>query len=491
MTNKVTKRSASGLAGAAIRQPPGLVRRSSGVSGQRGAGLSSSTGPDVNASFFTNDYEDNFFDQLSGNEAAKVLADLSPEVSKEIYNLLRYANGGWEIKAVGATGRPNRQGQAYLDAFIETLSATYGSLDVVINQAIISAFVYGAFCFELVLKGGREAIDLKAIDPTNLAFEPKDDQDRGTIWVLGQLIKGKFHPITSPTVKYVPIDPFPGTPYGRSMIMPALFVGYTLLRILHDLARVIAQQGYPRLDIEIDLAALAEAMPPDAAADPDQFDQWVDTVIDEVDQVYSSLRPGDAYVHTSVVKINKAIGTMDSSISQIGTLIEAIERMVIRGLKAAPVAHGVTAGTTETHANRQWEAYITGIQSLQHLAENTLSSLFSLALQAKGIAAKAVFRFAKVRATEEYREVLTQQVTLDNAIKSYQAGFITQDEAAVMVFGKPAARATPLVSQESSGGNGQDTGTQDGEEVMRELSQAYKRYEERRVNNPITDGVEV
>ncbi len=476
MTRKATKTTASGLGGVAVRQPQSITQRAGGVTGQRGGGFSPSTGPDTNASFFNNDYEDSFFDQLSGTEAAKVLADLSPEVSKEIYNLLRYANGGWEVKAIGSTGRPSRQGQAYLDAFLETLAATYGSLDVAINQAIISAFVYGSFCFELILKGGRESIDLKAIDPTTLAFEQEEDPDRGSVWVLGQVIKGKFHAIKAPTVKYVPVDPFPGTPYGRSMIMPALFVGYTLLRILHDLARVIAQQGYPRLDIEIDLAALAEVMPADAAADPDQFDQWVGQVIDEVEQVYSSLRPGDAYVHTSVVKINKAIGALDGSISQIGTLIEAIERMVIRGLKAAPVAHGVTAGTTETHANRQWEAYITGIQSLQHLLENTLSSLFSLALQAKGIAAKAVFRFAKVRATEEYRDMLTQQVTLDNAIKAYQAGLITQDEAAVMVFGKPAARTTPLTMSPAAGDGGQDSGTQDGEEAMRLLTQVYKQY---------------
>lgn len=474
MTKKMTKAKPVGLGGRLVKQDTRAVM------GRAAGTFTPAMGPDANATFFDNDYENNFFDQLSSHEAAKVLADLSPEVSKEVYNLLRYANGGWELKATTPGGRPSRQGQAYLDGIIARLSAIYGSLDVVINQGIISAFVYGSFCYELVLKNGRDAVDLKAIDPTQLAFHPKDDPDRGTVWELGQIIKGKFHAIDKPTVKYVPLDPFPGTPYGRSMIMPALFVGYTLLRILHDLARVIAQQGYPRLDVEIDLTALAEVMPADAAADPDQFDQWVGQVIDEVSAVYSSLRPGDAYVHTSVVKINKAIGTVDSSMSQIGVLIEAIERMTIRGLKAAPVAHGVTAGTTETHANRQWEAYITGIQSLQHLVENTLSSLFSLALQAKGIAAVAEFRFAKVRATEEYREVLTQQVKLDNAIKAYLAGLITLDEAAVMVFDKPAARTTPLnLSINGGGGNLADTGTQDGEEALRELSRLYLEFTRR------------
>ena len=197
--------------------------------------------------------------KVSLPELSALMIDLSPEISREANNILRIANSGWELNAVSGDGRrSHRAGQNVLNAFLDRLNNLYGSADTIFNQLFLSVFLRGAIAAELVLgKDGRTPVDLVVIDPILFKFQTELDADRGEYWQLGQINRsGAFVPIRVPTVLYSAFDPLPGRPEGRSAVQSALFVCLTLMRTLRDLSRVIAQQGYPRLDIEVDLKEL-------------------------------------------------------------------------------------------------------------------------------------------------------------------------------------------------------------------------------------------
>lgn len=339
-------------------------------------------------------------------------------------------------------------GQARLDEILALLTKQYGAADVVWNMLFTTAFLRGAFFAELVLdERGRLPVDLVAIDPQAAEFREHKDPVRGIIWQLGQRQDSKWIILEVPTIGYVPVDPTPGgAPYGRSLVTPAIFSALFLLSLLHDLRRVVAQQGYPRLDLEVQLERLADTIPDEVQSDEEKEGAWVNGVIKEIADVYAQLEPDDAYVHTDVVKVNRPVGTVDaSSLGAVDSLIRAVERMATRGLKTMPLLMGSNEAVSETHANRQWEVHVAGIKALQHLAEQLIERLLTVALQAQGLRSVVRFRFAELRASEELRDAQTDAQKIENATKKYLAGWISQDKASLEATGHAADLPQPRV----------------------------------------------
>jgi hypothetical protein len=385
-------------------------------------------------------------DRMSPAELLEKLANLSPDVSRAVWDFLRMINPGWTLTAL----QPDKDerhpaGQAALDAFVAQLSTLYGAFDVVLGRLSMGAFLRGGYFGELVLdKAGRKPIDLATPDPITVRWLRINDPARGLIWQAGQYQLGNWVVMDRPTIIYIPIDPFPGRPEGRALATPALFTALFLLGLLHDLRRVVAQQGYPRIDIAIDFEKLAASMPEDAANDPQKFKEWADGVVADVSRAYSGLQPDDAYIHSTVIGVNRPVGTVDAeSLGGIDGLIKSLERMSVRALKSMPLMMGINDATTETNANRQWEIHVAGIKSIQHLCETMLEVLFGLALQAQGIAARVQFRFAELRAAELLRDAQVQTLNTQVAIAQYAAGWISQDEAAQKTVGHAADQQTP------------------------------------------------
>jgi hypothetical protein len=106
---------------------------------------------------------------------------------------------------------------------------------------------------------------------------------------------------------------------------------------------------------------------------------------------------------------------------------------------------GNNEAVSETHANRQWEIYIRGIKSIQHLCEQQLETLLSLGLQAQGIPAVVEWRFAEVRDAEAMRDALVEEKRINNEARKRDEGWISQDEASETIVGHKAVSQTPIV----------------------------------------------
>lgn len=401
-------------------------------------------------------------ERLSITKMMELLATYSPDISRALWDFLRLSNPGWEANAYRTRGgsRIYVRAQDELNAFIGRMNDFHGSVDVVFNRLFMSAFLRGSLFGELVLDlSGRTAIDIATPDPASIAFRKVPDDERGEVWQLGQWQGGEFVVLDSPTIRYVPVDPLPGNPYGRSMASPALFTSLFLLGMLHDLRRVVAQQGYPRPDISIDTEKLRSTMPANDAKDPQKFIEWANAVIEQVSSAYGALEPDDAYIHTDVVTHNRPVGTVDSfSLSGLEGLVRVLERMAVRALKTTDLVFGNSSGVSEANANRQWEIFAAGIKSLQHLCEQLLERMFSLALQAAGIEATVEFRFAEMRAAELLRDAQVEAFKIKNARAKYDNGWISQDEAAQEGADKDEADVPEPRSEPQSAGNALPSG---------------------------------
>lgn len=389
----------------------------------------------------------------------ELLADVSPDVARALWDFALFCNPGWTAKAYKPnTETEDKAAQKALDAFLSSLHGPYSvpnttPADVIFDTIFIGAFLRGGLFAELVLdQDGRMPLEIATPDPATVRFRRVRDEQRGAVWQIGQMQLGGFVPLDRPTVCYVPIHPLPGKPEGRPLAAPALFTTLFLIGLFHDLRRVVSQQGYPRLDLEIDYDLLKDAMPEEARTDPAEFEKWLDSLIASVEEHYGKLAPDDAFIHGKAVKVNRPVGAVDTrSLGAVEGIIRALERQAIRALKTMPLLMGVNETTTETHANRQWEIHVAGIKSLQHLCETMLERLLTIALQVQGIQAKIVFRFSEIRAAERIRDAQAEALEIANAARKRDEGWQTQDDSAQQITGHKAVAQRPLVSNPGGG----------------------------------------
>lgn len=445
---------------------------------------------DFESAWRTLNLDANHLDTLPPHELLDMLADLSPEISRAYWDLLRLCNPGWECKAfvMGSEDAEDAQAQAALDAFMQTLRDQYGTVDVVIGRIFGGAFLRGAFCAELVLDPrGRMAVDLATPDPYSVRFRKRADSVRGQVWQAGQWQAGQWVPLDIPTFRYIPVDPMPGVPYGRALAAPALFTSIFLLGLLHDVKRVVMQQGYKRMDISISTEQGKIAYDMDNMGHAGYMD-WVAAVIAQVKTSYAALEPDDAFIHSDFIVLNNPAGTIDSdSIGAIDSIIEKLERMATRALKSNSLLMGNDESASETDSNRRWEIHAAGIKSLQHYVENMLESLLTLALQAQGIQARVEFRFAELRAAEELRDAQVEQLKIANNAAKRDQGWISQDEASNEVTGHDAEEDAPVAPAQP---DVQQGGDNDGQEALNQDSDSRKAIPSRERVKLTPDGAD-
>lgn len=388
--------------------------------------------------------------KLSPADLMELLSDISPEVSKGLWDFIRMCNPGWDAKCLLDNDDVDDAAQEKLDEFIDHLRNRYGSADIVYNRLIMASWLRGAFVGELVLnKAGKLPIDIATPDPHQFRFRKVTDPEYGETWRLCQWQDGTLVDLADiETIRYIPIDPFPGDPYGRPIAQAGLFVGVFLLGLLHDLRRVVAQQGYPRLDISLELEKVKEIVAEQLDGQYDiqdkEFWEAIDQALVQVQDAYRGLQPDEAFVHWDSTTINKPVGAISGdALGSVDGLIKGVERMLVRALKSIPLQLGITDAVSEANANRQWEMLVAGIKSIQHLVESALEHWFTLALEAQGINTKVEFRFAELRASEEMRDEQVLSQRIKNQKEMRDLGWITNDDASVATTGHEAAEDMP------------------------------------------------
>jgi hypothetical protein len=377
------------------------------------------------------------FDGLSGVDFVKLALRISPEISRAVWDFQRMLNPGHEIDVFyPGTEDEYPEAKAALDAFTDMLANRYGSFKVLTGKLFLSAITRGAFFAELVLDDtGTQLVDYVIPDPAIVEFRTRDDELRGIVWEIGQRVKGEFVSLERPTIRYIALDEDTTSPYGTSMLYPAVFPAMFLIGLMYDLRRVIAQQGYQHGDVSIDVEK-TKAMKP--LEDDETFTTRLQELRDSINSAFMHLEPDQIFTHTDNVTVNHSDGIVDSSsLAGAATVINAMERMLVRALKTMPLMMGIPDAVGDANASRQWEIYTRSIKELQQYAENLMEYHFQLGLGILGFQADVRVRFAELRYAEELRDAQVVNQKLVNAQLMEQLGYEDQDTASEYAVGHP------------------------------------------------------
>jgi hypothetical protein len=392
--------------------------------------------------------DQNALSKMTPSKFMEVLIRLSPDMSRARWNFLRLCNPGWEYDVFRpGTERRDQEGYDWFRGWESHLKGLHGSIDVPVARMFGAGWQRGGLLSEMLMTAdARAPYDWDFPDPSLVQFRPVRDPIYGIKRQLTQrLPNGRWNDITSPLVVYLPIDPMPGNAYGEPMALPALVPSATKLATMDGVRRWVQQQGYPRIDLEIDSERIQALMKPTDRNNPAKFFAWARQARDEVQKEWGALQPEDGYVHLDIVKLAKAIGAVDSNtMGGIKAIFDQIQGDQGRGLKTQPIMMGINEAVSETHANRQWEIEAAGVKSVQHLGESILERQGALALRSQGIIASVRWRFHELRASELFRDAQVQELVNRNSMFQYLAGWVDHNTAARLATNHNAAAPEPL-----------------------------------------------
>ena len=375
--------------------------------------------------------EDNL-SRYSIDEIYDIIVSVSPEANLSLWHANRFVNPYFwfefdnpeDAKTIDA-----------VDRMMEMFTNYYGGFDTLVAQAVSGLFTRGSLFAEIVLAnragGLLEPVDLLVRDPIWVRFQKQDDPNRGRVWHYGQWINHKFVSFQNdPSVVYMPLDPFPGPMYGRSMMGSAIYCTTFLVGMLREIRRVIANQGYPRLDISVDLESLESIYNQLKSSNPEtaSFPEWAQSQMDNITALYNKLKAHQAFVHDTSVNVNPHPGVLNSQLSMLDEIIRILERQLVRAYKSVPLLHGSNESLAESQADAQWVIYSESINALKRAIAIVFSMLISYGLRMSGIPNRARLHFGTVNEMQAKLRAETRQIEIQNVVLQMDAGLIDIEE---------------------------------------------------------------
>ena len=318
--------------------------------------------------------------QLSSQRAQELInifVNSSPDLDRALHDMYQFCNTGWSLTC------ENDVGQRILDDALDSMATLGKDLDTKIDELIASGFLWGALYTESIFElNGRDFIDLAVISPAQARYQRTEHPVRGQYWQLGQEEKGKFVPITDPTIIYKAINPIPDKPFGRPMVNSSLFGIIFQLGLLKSLRQVIESQAWPRQLWKIDREILTNAN-----INPKQIDKIVQDTEDKIEAYMknANLSKAKQPILGSEV-INETIGGVNrSNFGAIESIQRLLDTWITRGLKQYPILFGINSNSgLSDNSDIQLEAYMIFIRSFQNAIEDMLNRQFQLVLNAAG-----------------------------------------------------------------------------------------------------------
>ena len=376
--------------------------------------------------------EDNL-SRYSIDQVLDILVSISPEVNVALWHTNRFVNPYFWLEFENPE---DMQAIEAMDRMMEMFTNYYGGFDTLVSQSVSGLFTRGSAFEEMVfapMQGGLlEPVDLLVRDPYWVRFEKQNDPRRGRVWHYGQWINHAFRSFQNdPTILYLPLDPFPGPFYGRSMIGSAVFCVVFMIGLLRDIRRVVANQGYPRLDISVDLATLKPIHDELKKADektPD-FLSWAQGQINNIITLYNQLKPHQAFVHTTETTVNPHQGALSGSgLTLLDEVMRLLERQAVRALKTVPLLQGSNESLAESQADAQWVVYAESIRSLQRTIATMRSMFFTYGLRMQGINNRCKLHFGELNEMQRLSRAQTRQIEIQNIVIQMDAGLITLED---------------------------------------------------------------
>ena len=374
--------------------------------------------PDVSSAIFA-------FGSISGSAEMFITAyDLNGEVSEEGIKLGKAIEErlfGIQDYTVGFSAKASRK------QFMDDLR--------------YSTLLRGVLGFELVYNKQLEPSQLRLVDMATVEWEEAKPGE----YKPQQEVDGANDPVSLdlPTFFTEKFHQNPNDVYAYSTFVSAINTIAARQQVINDLYRIMQLTGFPRLDIEVLEDVLMANAPPALRKDPKKRQQFVDQQLTAIRGQFSTIRPDQAFVHTTAVKAGMINDKNPGAGLKIEQIIETLDAQNQAALKTMPAVIG-KASNGDT-ASTEARLFAMSCDSLNKTLAAALSRAFTLAARIAGFQGRIDVHFTPIelRPTLELEPHLTMKSS--RLKQDLSLGIITDAEYHLAMYNRPPPEGyTPL-----------------------------------------------
>jgi hypothetical protein len=315
----------------------------------------------------------------------------------------------------------------------------------------------GACAIELVADTNFIPTELRMVDAGTLRWKeltPGQYKPQQLSHTLGIPID-----LDIPTFFYSNYRTSPLSIYPTSPFVAAINTIASRQQIINDLYRIMAIQGYPRLEITVLETVVKNAAPANIQADPTKLRAWVNDRMGDIRNSFAGIRPDEAMIHTdaSTVKVlNERSAGMTLDITPVIGVLNAQNTAALKSMSTilGRGESGVNTASTEARI------FSMNADELNEPVAEILSRALTCSMQLLGfpVLVDITFRSSELRPDTELEPMLIQKQT--RLLQDLSLGLITDPEYHMWMFGRLPPKGAPKLSgtgfQQQSGVNDMD-----------------------------------
>lgn len=379
--------------------------------------------------------------------AVEYLKKVNPDVSMAVWNFVRLANQGnqMEFYALDKKTRRTDLEDGWRDFASRINEISNSGLDGLIDQLHYSSFLLGAMGVEVEVTPKRNDIyDIYPVKPQTIEWEIKDIDGRKT-WVPYQYNEYKKVYLDKKHANFfwVPADPEIGDPRGTLNLSPVLQAIDFQMQIFQDLQAVLHHQGYPKVDVSIDIEKLFALCPSNIKNDPKKLMEWMNDNVNNVRRNLESMAPDSDYIHTSDTTINQNSGANAGRSLDVRAVNELVDTQTLSGLKQMAIFMNRNTGVTESWGTVQFRIYCSGIQSCQRGSKRIVEEIARLWLRVNGEQASPCFKHNTIDWNSEEQRMTVELMKQEFYVIAQLMHWIDGDVAAQEVMGVEGSVGQP------------------------------------------------
>ncbi len=232
--------------------------------------------------------------------------------------------------------------------------------------------------------------------------------------------------------------------YVYSMLEASIEDAYIYNGFLQDMVRSIRRSGNNRLVVSIDYAKVLNGAPAPIKADPKKIQQYMNEQLEAITAVIDSLEPEDALViyDTSTAEVLDAKGEKQDSTQ----MMNALSGNLATSLKTSPSILGLRINGSQSLSNTESLVFLKVARALQIPVEVVLSRMLTLACRLYGLDVYIKFAFEPIDLRPDLELEAFRVMKQSRVLEQLSYGFISDDEAAMILTGNPRPAGAPPLS---------------------------------------------
>ena len=406
-------------------------------------------------------------------EALDFLRRTTPDISMALWNFVRLANQGHEMKFNDLNGKRMESVEKQWREFASRVNqVSNAGLDGLIDVLHYSAYMRCAQGLEVEVNTDRtDIVDVYPVIPQTIMWELEKRNGR-EVWIPYQQQMAKKVSLEPGKANFfwVPTDPDIDDPRGNLVMSSVLQSIDFQMQIMQDLQAVLHRQGWPRNDISIDLERMVNSMPPSVRNGTEgKRQEWLMNRFNEIRNAMDSLNPDSDYLHFDDITINMNQGANAARSLDVRAVTELVDVQVMNGGKQMGIFSNRTSGITETWGTVQFRIFCSGIASIQRGSKRLIEEVARLWLRVHGIQAVPKFSHNLIDWESEGQRMTVRLLEEEFHAIAQLMGWQDGDDAASAVLGKTSAVGEPIEGARVSFGKGGDSRDATDEQLPGEL----------------------